>query len=117
MVGLKDFEMPSCCNSCSHWSFNRDDEPLCDLTYEYISQFDKRQADCPLVEAIPKADYETRLKADMVAVLEELKEQLREMHEDFFETEHFDEAYGVSDSMDVIQQKINELKEQTDEKD
>jgi len=46
-----------------------------------------------------------------VAMLEELKEQLREMHEDFFETEHFDEAYGVSDSMDVIQQKINSLKE------
>lgn len=31
------------------------------------------------------------------------------MHEDFFETEHFDEAYGVSDSIDVIQQKINDL--------
>jgi len=58
-----------------------------------------------------QADYETRLKADMVAMLEELKEQLREMHEDFFETEHFDEAYGVSDSMDVIQQKISSLKE------
>ena len=56
-----------------------------------------------------QADYENRLKADMVAMLEEIKEQLREMHEDFFETEHFDEAYGVSDSMDVIQQKINDL--------
>ena len=49
-------------------------------------------------------------KSDMVAMLEELKEQLREMHEDFFETEHFDEAYGVSDSMDVIQEKINALR-------
>ena len=57
-----------------------------------------------------QADYETRLKADMVAMLEELKEQLRELHEDFFETEHFDEAYGVSDSMDVIQEKINALR-------
>lgn len=54
-------------------------------------------------------DYYGRLKVDMVDMLKELKEQLREMHEDFFETEHFDEAYGVSDSMDVIQQKINEL--------
>ena len=61
-----------------------------------------------------EADYEKRLKADLVAMLEELKEQLREMHEDFFETEHFDEAYGVSDSMDVIQQKINSLKEDKD---
>ena len=55
--------------------------------------------------------YEDRLKADMVLMLEELKEQLREMHEDFFETEHFDEAYGVSNSMDIIQQKIDALKE------
>ena len=59
---------------------------------------------------IHKADYENRLKADMVAMLEELKEELREMHEDYYETEHFDEAYGVSDSMDVIQQKIKALK-------
>lgn len=64
----------------------------------------------PTVQAIPKADYEARLKADLVAMLEELKEQLREMHEDFFETEHFDEAYGVSYSMDIIQQKINTLR-------
>ena len=65
MVGIKDFDMPRCCNSCSHWSFNRDDEPLCDLTYEYIKQFDKRQEDCPLVEvkcnfcgiSIKRVDY------------------------------------------------------------
>ena len=67
------------------------------------------------VDAIPKTDYENRLKADMVAMLKELKEQLREMHEDFFETEHFDEAYGVSDSMDIIQEKINALKEAADD--
>ena len=57
-----------------------------------------------------KKDYETRLNADMVAMLEELKEELRQMHEDFFETEHYDEAYGVSVSMDAIQQKIDLLK-------
>lgn len=56
-----------------------------------------------------QADYENRLKADMVAMLDEIKEQLREIHENYFKTEHYDEAYGVSDSMDVIQQKISEL--------
>ena len=56
-----------------------------------------------------QAKYENRLKADMIAMLEELKEQLREMHDDFFETEHFEEAYGVYNSMDVIQQKIDDL--------
>lgn len=63
-----------------------------------------------------EADYETRLKADMVAMLEDLKEQLREMYEDFFETEHFDGAYGVSASMGEIQEKINALKENKDER-
>ncbi len=69
----------------------------------------------PTVEAIPKADYETHLKADIVAMLEELKEQLRVMHEKLFEKEDFDEAYGVSDSMDVIEQKIDSLKGGKDE--
>lgn len=58
-----------------------------------------------------QADYENRLKADLIVILDEIKEQLREMHEDFFETEHFDEAYGVSDSMDIIQEKIENVKE------
>lgn len=100
MVGIKDFEIPSCCNSCSHWSFNRDDEPLCDLTYEYIRQFDKRQDDCPLVEAIPKAEYENRLKADMVAMLTEIQMEIEEM------PMHYDPR----DVSDLIQQKIDSLK-------
>ena len=49
-------------------------------------------------------------KADMVSMLEELKEQLRKMHEDYFETEHFDEAYGLSDSIAIIEQQIDDLK-------
>lgn len=59
---------------------------------------------------IMQAEYKARSKAEMVAVLEELKEQLRKMHEDYFETEHFDEAYGLSDSIAIIQQKIDALK-------
>lgn len=49
-------------------------------------------------------------KDDLMAILEELKEQLRKMHEDYFETEHFDEAYGLSDSIAIIQLKIDALK-------
>lgn len=49
-------------------------------------------------------------KSEMVAMLEELKEQLRKMHEDYFETEHFAEAYGLSDSIAIIQQKIDKLR-------
>lgn len=36
-------------------------------------------ADVPTVEAIPKADYETRLKADMVAMLEDLRLAIEEL--------------------------------------
>ena len=100
MIGIKDFDMPSCCNSCSHWSFNRDDEPLCDLTYEYIRQFDKRQDDCPLIEAIPKADYENRLKADMVAMLDEISLEIDEM-----------DYASIIDCQKLIREKINALKE------
>lgn len=58
-----------------------------------------------------KICYNDRLKADMVAMLEEIKEQLREMHDDLFELANFAKADGVSDSMDVIKKKINKLKE------
>lgn len=104
MVGIKDFDMPSCCNSCNHWSFNRDDEPLCDLTYEYIRQFDKRQDDCPLVE--------TYTKADMMAMLEELKSEFEQYEPKWVEN---DEQAVAScrtweDFDDIIQLKINALK-------
>lgn len=107
MVGLKDFNMPSCCNSCEHWSFSRDDEPLCDLTYEYISQFDKRQEDCPLVE--------TYTKADMVAMLEEISLEIEEKTKDPA-LDDYDCGFntGVYVSRDIIQQKINKLKEVED---
>ena len=111
MVGIKDFEMPYNCYDCDLHNYHE-----CDLTSESIEEDycwngDSREKHCPLreVEAIQKVDYENRLKTDIVAMLEEIKEQLREMHEDFFGTEHFDEAYGVSDSMDVIQERINDL--------
>lgn len=38
----------------------------------------ERPRDCPLVEAIPKTEYEARLKADMVAMLEDLDLQIDE---------------------------------------
>lgn len=52
----------------------------------------------------------TDLNAEMINMLEDLEKQLIDLHEDFFETEHFEEAYGVSDAIDIIEQKINDLK-------
>lgn len=47
--------------------------------YEPYLGCSKSQIDnAPTVEAIPKADYENRLKADMVAMLEDLDLQIDE---------------------------------------
>lgn len=63
----------------------------------------------PIVEAIPKADYENRLKSDMVAMLEDLRLDFQEA-----------ELAGVFDNKelifadevdDLVQEKINALKE------
>ena len=58
----------------------------------------------PTVEAIPKEQYEARLKADMVAMLEELNLEIDEMF-----ARRID--YTVDKIQDLIQQKIDKLKE------
>lgn len=65
----------------------------------------------PTVEAILKADYENRLKTDMVAILEETQAQIDDLWE---ATWHSDYRGGFKDgcieSNNIIQQKINALK-------
>ena len=61
------------------------------------------------VEAIPRADYENRLKADLVAMLTELQLEIEEKRID---GSFYGEA--IWDCAELIQQKINSLKEGTD---
>jgi len=63
-------------------------------------------ADLEDAEFIPKADYENRLKADLVAMLTEIQLEIEELWDN-------DPSYieGVHDSEMVIQQKIDKLKE------
>ena len=71
----------------------------------------------PIVEAIPKADYETRLKADMVAMLEQIQ---LEIEENAYSETVYGEDYGIEKVIStdevwrLIQEKINALKEDTD---
>ena len=72
----------------------------------------------PTVEAIPKADYEARLKADMAAMLTDIQISVAEL--DFsWMCDYADgdciKRYAV---VDIIQEKINALKgdQQQDEK-
>ena len=68
------------------------------------------------VEAIPKADYENRLKADMVAMLTDIQLEIEEKK--FLEsscyfmdkTEEKNYAVYTDDISNIIQQKIDALK-------
>ena len=66
------------------------------------------------VEAIEKADYKARLKADLEAILVELQ---LEIEETVKEEELIDKnwANGLHYSEKIIQQKIDKLKESMDE--
>ncbi len=60
--------------------------------------------------SIPKSDYETRLKADLVAMLEDLKQDI--ISEAYgIETDCSDYVVNVADIDKVIQQKIREVTE------
>lgn len=63
-------------------------------------------------EYISKAKYEARLKGDMVAMLEELQLEIEELKNEPACCHHF--VRGVRRSSEVVQQKIDALKEQTD---
>lgn len=71
------------------------------------------------VEAIPKADYETRLKADLVAMLKDLSMKIGEIEDGYIE---FDEENkrGLTmiplESVErLIDGEINSLKEDTNQ--
>ena len=68
--------------------------------------------DAPTVEAIPKADYENRLKTDLVAMLTEIQLEIEEMKmQSLTEKEIWNNAIGVCSGL--IQEKINKLTEQS----
>jgi len=72
----------------------------------------------PTVEAIPKDQYEARLKADLKAILVELQLEIEEIEKPLCHSATY--AKGCVDKGKIeglIQQKINSLKENEDGKD
>ena len=66
----------------------------------------------PTIEAIPKDQYEARLKADLEAILVELQLKIEENGIVDFEETYVDDGeciISVSECTRLIQQKINEL--------
>ena len=71
---------------------------------------------CPTVEAIPKDQYEARLKADMVAMLTDIQLEIEEQSLTHSEDNILSEwGLGYNHSVErcgeIIQQKIDALKE------
>ena len=70
------------------------------------------------VEAIPTADYENRLKADMVAMLTEIQLEIAELPAHVVSNMgsiiRMEIAPSAEDVYEVIQEKINSLKENKD---
>ena len=110
MTIIKDYKMPHNCYDCDLHNYHE-----CDLTCESIEEDycwngDSREKHCPLreVEAIPKADYEVRLKADLVAILTDIQLEIEKKASAegdwiFAEGERF--------CAKLIQQRINVLEE------
>ena len=79
----------------------------CEKGCGYIDERDLKYI--PTVEAIPKADYEARLKADLVAMLSEIQ---LEIEEESWGTrlDGLEPAVDIVDVNMIIQQKIDKLK-------
>lgn len=118
MTIIKDYEIPHNCYDCDLHNYHE-----CDLTCESIEEDycwngDSREKHCPLreVEAISKADYENRLNTDLKTILVELQLEIEEMSGLHTEI-HGEEWNRVNvvhsqDVLNLIQQKINALKEE-----
>ena len=112
MTIIQNYRMPHNCYDCDIHNYHE-----CSLTSESIEEDycwngDSREKHCPLreVEAIPKADYESRLKADMVAMLTEIQLDIQEVNTapQFLTDDNVKDFRECVDT--IIQQKINSLK-------
>lgn len=71
----------------------------------------------PTVEAIPKDEYESHLKADMVAMLKEIQ---LEIEENSYSENVYGDEYGINkvistdDIYQIIQQKIDKCKAESE---
>jgi hypothetical protein len=113
MIIIENYTMPHNCYDCDIHNYHE-----CNLTSEsieddYCWNGDNREKHCPLreVEAIPKADYEARLKADMVAMLTDLQLEIEELDVSDVVPEYQDGAEETREYItDLFQQKIDALK-------
>ena len=90
------------------------------VTYVHYEDMLKSVNGMSTVEAIPKADYENRLKADVVAMLTELKTEIALMSDSFVEGRNvtITSWSGMQKRIcELIQYKIDKLRGEEDETD
>jgi exonuclease VII small subunit len=113
MIIIKNYKMPHNCYACDLHNYHE-----CDLTSESIEEDycwngDSREKHCPLreVEAIPKDQYEARLRADMVAMLTELQLEIEELDLEDVIPEYEDGAKNTREYItNILEEKIYALK-------
>ena len=88
-------------NTAKYFDNPQADEWTKGIHYGLLHGLDNILDNVPAVETIPIADYEARLKADMVDMLTKLLLEI--------------EQCGVEDSHWIIKEKITALKEETNE--
>ena len=66
MVAIKGYNMPACCDDCELWFHDHQDEPRCNLTFDYIHDFHKRCDSCPLCDVA-----ESTIKDNMASAVRE----------------------------------------------
>ena len=83
------------------------------FTQLYLNEYLKN---VPTVEAIPKDQYETRLKADMVAMLTEIQLEFEEHKMTSGVTNQGTWNECIACCSQIVQQKINSLKAESENK-
>ena len=94
-------------NTAKYYEREDADEWTKGIHYGLLHGLDNILDNVSTVEAIPKDQYEARLKADMIAMLEELYMEVEEL-----DTPSDSDSYdvGIVDCEGLIQQKIDKLR-------
>lgn len=96
-------------NTAKYYEREDADEWTKGIHYGLLHGLDNILDNAPTVEAIPKAEYEARLKADMVAMLTEIQLEIEELDNPLdYDFEGYNQC--AVDCEKLIQQKIDQLK-------
>lgn len=91
----------------------------CSLCYEQGRIEEQKEALIFAIDTMHKyqqlqVEYETRLKADMIAMLTEIQLELEELRaKKHFQYKHGQE-HGLNDALEIIQRNINALKSESE---